>query len=60
MTFFMSCKQLGDRLQIDRKIASRLLWRFESGYGLIKCLEKGRIGFPAKSARQCVSVAPSM
>src|SRR4029077_6168028 len=30
--FFMSCKQLGDRLQIDRQSAYRILRRFEDDY----------------------------
>jgi hypothetical protein len=41
LQFFMSCKQLGDRLQIDRQSASRLLRRFEQDYRLIKCVLKG-------------------
>jgi hypothetical protein len=40
--FFMSCKQLGDRLLIDRQSAYRLLLRFEYEYGLITCVTKGK------------------
>ena len=40
--FFMSCKQLGDRLQIDRQSAWRIIRRFEDDYRLIKCIAKGR------------------
>jgi hypothetical protein len=49
MTFFMSCKQLGDRLQIDRKSASRILRRFEFGYRLINAWKRARFGYRAKS-----------
>jgi len=41
--FFMSCKQLGDRLQVDRQTAYRILRRFEREYGLIKCVAKGKL-----------------
>jgi hypothetical protein len=42
LQFFMSSKQFGDRLQRDRKTASRILWRFEYEYRLIECMAKGK------------------
>ena len=41
--FFMSCKQLGDRLQIDRRLDHRILLRFEDEYRPIKCTAKGKL-----------------
>jgi hypothetical protein len=52
--FFMSCKQLGDRLQIDRQSAYRLLRRFENEYGLIECLAKGKPWTPGEEPRASV------
>ena len=42
LQFFMSSKQLGDRLQIDRRRAYRILQRFEYDYQIIECLAKGK------------------
>ena len=52
--FFMSCKQLGDRLQIDRQSAYRLLRRFEHEYRLIKCVDKGKPWTPGEEPRASV------
>ena len=49
--FFMSCKQLGDRLQIDRQRACRLLRRFQNEYGLIECVVKGKPWTPGEEPR---------
>jgi hypothetical protein len=45
---FMSCKELGDRLQCDRKIAWRILRRFEDDYKLIKPIIKGKLWHPGE------------
>lgn len=47
LTFFMSCKEMGDRLQINRRMASRILRRFEE-YGIIQCLERGKPWIPGQ------------
>ena len=52
--FFMSCKQLGDRLQIDRQSAYRLLRRFEREYRLITCVDKGKPWTPGEEPRASV------
>jgi len=52
--FFMSCKQLGDRLQIDRQSAYRLLLRFEYEYELIKCVTKGKPWTPGEKPEASV------
>jgi hypothetical protein len=52
--FFMSCKQLGDRLQIDRQIAYRILRRFEQDYRLIKSVKKGKLWVPGEKPRASV------
>ena len=52
--FFMSCKQLGDRLQIDRQIAYRILRRFEQDYRLIKCVIKGKLWVPGEKPQASV------
>jgi hypothetical protein len=52
--FFMSCKQLGDRLQIDRKSAYRLLRRFVYKYGLVGCVTKGKPWTPGEEPRATV------
>jgi hypothetical protein len=49
--FFMSCKQLGDRLQIDRQTAHRILRRFEDDYRLIKCIAKGKLWCPGEKSQ---------
>lgn len=43
LTFFMSCKELGDRLQIDQREAHRILKRFCEDYRLIECRTKGKM-----------------
>jgi hypothetical protein len=52
--FFMSCKQLGDRLQIDRRTAHRILRRFEEDYRLIKCVLKGKLWVPGEKPQASV------
>jgi hypothetical protein len=52
--FFMSCKQLGDRLQTDRRTAHRILWRFEEDYGLIKCVVKGKLWVPGEKPQASI------
>ena len=52
--FFMSCKQFGDRLQIDRQSAHRMLRRFEYEYGLIECLAKGKLWVPGEKPQASV------
>jgi hypothetical protein len=52
--FFMSSKQLGDRLQIDRRTAHRILQRFEGDYRLIKCVVKGKPWVPGEKPRASV------
>jgi len=52
--FFMSCKQLGDRLQIDRRTAHRILWRFEEDYRLLKCVVKGKLWVPGEKPQASV------
>jgi hypothetical protein len=52
--FFMSCKQLGDRLQIDRRVAYRILLRFEDEYRLIKCTAKGKMWVPGEKPQASV------
>ena len=52
--FFMSCKQLGDRLQIDRRVAYRILLRFEDDYRLIKCTAKGKLWVPGEKPQASV------
>ncbi len=42
LSFFMSCKELADRMQMDRKSASRMLMRFEADYGVIRTVTKGK------------------
>jgi hypothetical protein len=52
--FFMSCKQLGDRLQIDRQSACRLLRRFQKEYRLIDSVAKGKLWTPGEEPRATV------
>ena len=49
--FFMSCKQLADRLGIDRRNAHRILRRFEEEYWLIKCVAKGKLWVAGEEPR---------
>jgi hypothetical protein len=46
--FFMSSKQLGNRLQTDRQIAYRILRRFEYDYEIIKCVAEGKTWTPGE------------
>lgn len=43
MIFFMSCKEMADRLGVDRKTVYRIFQRFEFDYNLMKCTEKGKL-----------------
>jgi hypothetical protein len=52
--FFMSCKQLGDRLQIDRRTAHRILRRFEEDYRLIKCVVRGKLWVPGEKPQASI------
>jgi hypothetical protein len=52
--FFMSSKQLGDRLKKDRQIAYRILRQFEQDYRLIKCVAKGKLWVPGEKPQASV------
>jgi hypothetical protein len=54
LQFFMSSKQLGDRLEIDRQRAYRILRRFECDYEIIKCIAKGKPWTPGEKPQASV------
>jgi hypothetical protein len=43
MTFFMSCKEMADRLGVDPRTIHRVFRRFEFDYKLMNCTQKGKV-----------------